>query len=645
MHKKKLKMDSKSNIKGYTETKILTVKDIINAINKEDNIAFEIVIPKFQRSLRWDKERKKKLITSIKNDFPIGSLLLYVYNADKNGTTYGLIDGLQRVSTLKSHSENPTEYFTDDEIDNQLIFDIVRIINKEEEFTNDLCKNRIISWVEEVKGFGNKDGFTPSKLITHLTKGIKDIGINRGNKRDDLEEISAPFLDKVKETSTIDNYQIPAIIYSGDSNNLPIIFELLNKQGILLSKYEMFAATWTSIYEPINISNKDIITEITNKYNDMINQGYEIEGYTQDSEILDFTYFEYFLGLGKWLRKSNINTNNKLTSLFLKTNPKEESLGFNISAVCLGLSIEQINKKLPNTFQIITKDNDKLFEKCLKLSIETTAEILSPYISAKLNKHTSSKARIHHTEAQVIAIIATVFQIRFDIKNNLKENIKSYKKELKEIKPLIQARYLYDIIRGYWSRKGYSLISEYKNTINKKREINSHEWGSVLDEWFYTTLERKEKTRKSFSTATYLFLKYIYVNRITVFEENSETFHIEHIIPIEKLQKNFPDGISMNNIANLCLIPKPLNLGKSSKTLYEYADKQIKAGKMNIDEIKEHEKLFMTERKDLEFCYGNRKTITEETYENFLLERFTQLKLELFTQLRIEKTNEPKLFY
>ena len=63
----------------------------------------KIVIPSFQRGIVWNKEHRKDFIETVKSGDPFGVVLV---SQAKPGDPYILIDGLQRLSTLKAYMIN-----------------------------------------------------------------------------------------------------------------------------------------------------------------------------------------------------------------------------------------------------------------------------------------------------------------------------------------------------------------------------------------------------------------------------------------------------------------------------------------------------------------------------------------------------------
>ena len=90
-----------------------TLNDIINGK--------KIVVPPFQRNVVWNEKKRRDFIQTLRNGNPFGSILVH-----KKEEKYILIDGLQRVSTIKDFSLNPYKYFTYMDINESLIFELIR---------------------------------------------------------------------------------------------------------------------------------------------------------------------------------------------------------------------------------------------------------------------------------------------------------------------------------------------------------------------------------------------------------------------------------------------------------------------------------------------------------------------------------------
>ena len=82
----------------YVENKPFSISTIMELINDDD---LEIS-PSFQRRFVWDKTRQSKLIESILLGLPLPSIYLSQYSDGK----LTIVDGLQRITTIKRFMEN-----------------------------------------------------------------------------------------------------------------------------------------------------------------------------------------------------------------------------------------------------------------------------------------------------------------------------------------------------------------------------------------------------------------------------------------------------------------------------------------------------------------------------------------------------------
>ena len=87
---------------------------------KEDG---KVVIPNFQRGVVWTKAHRKEFLETVKSGDPFGVVLVY---QEAKETPYVLIDGLQRLSTLRAYMDNPLEFIDENDrfIDQDKLNDI-----------------------------------------------------------------------------------------------------------------------------------------------------------------------------------------------------------------------------------------------------------------------------------------------------------------------------------------------------------------------------------------------------------------------------------------------------------------------------------------------------------------------------------------
>jgi len=599
---------------NHTDTNSWTIEELIIALGENPSKKNKITIPKFQRSLVWKKKQQKAFIDSVKRGFPVGAILLYKSSTDSYGNTiYNLIDGLQRSTALNQYIKAPTQFFDENNISDSLIITIETLVNNPTNTGSreDLIKE-IVNWIIQLKGFEESEGFSSFKLSQHLNKTLS-LGLDI-SKIEELTDEFVPVLKEIKEEANIFQFKIPILIYTGQQSNLPVIFERLNSKGTQLSKYQIYAATWTP-YPNFKITNRKIIEGIKNKYDLLLEEGYEVENYDSSPRFFtsEFTTFEYLFGFGKYLCT-------KFEYLFSGTSKaeQEDSIGFNIMNICLGLPFDEMSK-IP---EVLNSYDLKKLENCIINSVEFVYNSLKGHITLKMNKRT--KIPIVHSELQVVSMIGKAFHSKYDKELNEKPNWSNTKYKLQDN---LTYHYLYDIIRGHWrgsgDSKAFNLISSdrYENPIKKST------WVSAFNDWFEYDLSKKERIRISLKESSILFYKYLYSYSLTAYEEiSSIEYDIEHIVPVEKLREIAGEiGIPMSAFPNLCLLDSTLNRAKGSLTFYQYFTQQVESG------------VLTQEQAEIEIENIEKYTHTTETDLDFVINDFTVDKYLQFLQIRFDK--------
>lgn len=118
-----------------------TIESLSNDIEND-----VINVPKYQRGAVWNKSQKKKLIDSMNNGFPFGSILLY-----DNGNVRKIIDGLQRSTTIMEYIKNPADFFEEDDLNHAYINKIVNEIGvvSAQDSLNEKVETIIKNWVKD----------------------------------------------------------------------------------------------------------------------------------------------------------------------------------------------------------------------------------------------------------------------------------------------------------------------------------------------------------------------------------------------------------------------------------------------------------------------------------------------------------------
>jgi hypothetical protein len=152
-------------------------------------------------------------------------------------------------------------------------------------------------WFGDVRDTELPSGYRPDRLLDHLTgelgapAPLRDI--------DAVDTAAANFLHGLEKWVEIGTYLMPVLIYEGGEENLATAFELLNSQGTILSKYDIFAAQWAT--DKTRIANEKIREEAQVKYRAWEEAGWTVELPETDPGPDAHNLYEYLLGLGRHL--------------------------------------------------------------------------------------------------------------------------------------------------------------------------------------------------------------------------------------------------------------------------------------------------------------------------------------------------------
>lgn len=553
---------------GYGNTvdiQIWLVGKLIDATSPNPQGSNKVTIPEFQRRLVWNKAKQSLLIDSIRKGYPFGSILLF--EDIKKGqelrdgkTYYNLIDGLQRTQALRSYINNQNGFFSKAELGDELIELIAQKLNRKTEAGKDRIAQEIVKWVQHNKGFDARTGWRTDGLIRHLIFEIlnyshesilfKDLYLQL-TMDEELTYYLGSFLDSVSnESRAILDAEVPVIVFTGPSSELPRVFELLNSKGTALSRYEIFAAQWIDNRQ--RIANPEIIEAIWKKYEALEEEGFTLDVAEEapDKETRrqrEYTLFDYLFGLGQFL-------SDKFPRLFkLAKDDQPSSVGFNLMTACVGLHVSQM-ADLPQKIRGLDLTT---LEGCILDSTRFVDNVLKPILSAK--QYGRKAAPIYHSELMIVSLIATAFQVRFGLAD-LSDN-PNWRADRRKLKKNLAMFYLHDILHDDWRGSGDSKLYE---TVKSLRYLvasppNEKRWNEILDDWHYRNqleLLHGKDTKRHIrdSRSEYLLLKYIYSQKYS----DMKVYEVEHIIPVKELQALMSSGEEwhLNVIGNLALIAK-----------------------------------------------------------------------------------------
>lgn len=585
-----------------------TMRQIAMAMTTEDDSGRRIVIPVFQRGKRWESDKKTLFINSLLQHFPVGALLL----SDQGNKTYSIVDGLQRGTTICEYILHPTKGDNLKSIDTCTL-NLIRLElfpYSENIGINSKIEEEIVAYLETKNNFDDIDMSELADLLYDKFANLNDYRLCTTKIK---EILKGWFTQYKREYNTIAETEIPIIVYLGSPELLSEIFKRINKQGITLTEYEIFAAIWSQ--EKFIVNKDGIINYVLKKYDRLSNDNYTIDGYDPNEIRTNkkLTVFEFLFGVSKyWIENFNCLKTEK-SSL----DDVVDSIGFELIDACINdtKSIADLDKKLQH-FNI----------NYLERRIEEAINFVSLSIASISNfKGNCRTARVLHAKYQIISLIAYIFREMYDIKD-LTHKRPGWDSNKDIIRTRIKQYYVYDILSNEWHDGGVNKVYTKLRELTFNEEIAPSRWKTLLDNIFEESVMRKETTKiKSPSTSDIIFLNCIYADIFTANDQLScRKFDIEHIATKAKLKDlikvTHSTGLPISCIGNLCYLPEKINRSKGAKTFYD--DKELS---ISIEQIES--KYSFTQKSNLdwllEHSYGENDSNTlKNLYIDFLRNRF-----------------------
>jgi len=520
----------------------------------------QIVLPKFQRGVSWRIDQQRRLISSIRQGFPIGAILLAQRSWDQPNK-FSIIDGLQRTTAIRLYRKNPIPFIgtADNEYPAEWTSFGRWIADRYSQAPQTL------SMVNDfLHGFLSETDLNFPDQFSFFDRVTKSFGasLEQLGADSELKTRAQSFFKSIKEELDISKVSIPVILYSGPDSLLPEIFERLNSEGVKLTKYQIFAASWR---RTITCSYPEVLAAITSFYDARLqNSEIEIEGVDEDGTPETLTLFDYLTGLSSVLVA-------KFPMLF--ASGWSSHIAFAIASVAHKCQLG----KMSNLEKHFMEDGEGNlltdgFTAALLASCEDVSRALRGRLGLKLN---SSKTLdfAGHTEFQIGTIVTRLLVQHYD-NDNWDEKVKP--SDRKQHDQFVRRWYLIDRLRRAWGNAGDSQFFRqvWETVSNDKgddayipssatlQKISDEDLGNVLNTWFDEELRRRDRTRQSVSSETKLVLRYLYVDKLSVLDEDERKFHVDHLVPVgwwkdffgrfksDELEAAGP----INSIGNLCLM-------------------------------------------------------------------------------------------
>ncbi len=618
---------------GTWKAETITAIELNEKIEKNS-----IKVPDYQRGIVWRENQKEKLIDSIKNGYPFGSLL--IYRDDKKDL---LIDGLQRTNTISQFINDPAYFFNENDIDDmsiETIYSILEVNGNKNEIKEKIV-NILLEWVKTHKNLQDVERMQYINLVYSL---IAEFPTAKGKEKLICEIISPMFESYINICKKIINTPIPILVFEGDEEILPEIFERINSQGTKLTKYQIYAATWNR--DAVKIKNEElneIIRYVIEMYEDRNSSGIQTDDYDSGSlrKEKEVNFYELIFGFGKLISF-------KYPHLFECNDNFSDvpTIGFNLINACLTMKnqdVKKLNLKIREIFTTDEKINQFLIE--IMSCIDKVDKMLSKTIKFKGNSRIGSKIRPLHTEMQIVSIIASYFIMKNvelineeeQIKIKLIENNANWKDFLERFKENMLKIYIMDIIHEKWKGSGDKKLNNIvENPDFYGRSISEEEFRNSINLWYDTIKQERKEYRKIFNVKEpeKIILNLVYSEIFSAADQIDDSkYDIEHLMPkallrkrLEKFNDNTNEKLKLpiSSIGNLCFLPEYENRVKKEKTIYH--DFSYKDGlKISMKELEE--KYTFTSETDMNWVdiEDINSRDFEEKYFKFIDNRFKKI--------------------
>ena len=421
----------------------------------------KIVIPSFQRGIVWNKEHRKDFIETVKSGDPFGVVLV---SQAKPNDPYILIDGLQRLSTLKAYMTNPLEFVDENDkfIDGaklQKLFEVkyqtkglqlpkVEKVDKEKK----IFLKRMITIMKA------KETTPKSREIWPSIAEILEINKNDFEVFAAFDEFYSSFLENLELPDII----IHAIVYQGPQERLPVVFEHLNTTSVTLSKYEVFSSQWPSA--KIVLNDEEIIQSVWKKYSGLKNSSsFDVDTTEDGIRNGGITLFEYCFAFSEILNDEN----KPFSYMFSKTKKSTDPTGFDLLALACGLPI--------NRADLIWKDEylGSIYDSTLFVNLKNAIiESINIVDSCIKNYVTDLKGTIIKSSSlyQVYHLIISVFNHLYELDLKKKTITKKDTTEATEwiglFKKYAFKWYLLHRINDFWNENRQ--VSDLRRLLDEK---------------------------------------------------------------------------------------------------------------------------------------------------------------------------------
>ena len=508
-----------------------------------------IKIPTFQRGIVWNAKAQQDFIQTLSKGLPFGTILVHPSTSDVDSELQ-LLDGQQRLSTLKKYKEDSLRYWKPL---NRATFD---------EYYNtalDLFKDS-----QQFKALHDPESY--DKDATHNEKQFEDLikdkearqkwvnSLARESQRNGVCDVFNDIDKQLKEFVDLDDLIVYALKFTGDEQLLPTVFENLNKGGVPLSKYEIFSAAWA--HTEIKLAEAGasklqdrILLKVQEYYNELAdNAEFELLDYSADelNQKRTITLAELGRAVGSYIQEA-------LPALAAGSDKTANELGFGVLAIAADVDNRQLNSLVDRSdyiqknLELILTQIDRI---CVSLQ-KTFDKLLTVIKSSKTGQYATGIT----TSFKTLSYFADLWNKETDA-------------EFSAILKNIPAAYVYDFLTNSWGSHGDQRLFEYYPDGHRTyaMPISSDQFMDAYTQWLGDATPGINFSKDVKALVT-IHANLTYLAHTIPAGINFELEHItaKKIITDSSVAKNILGG----NIGNCMYLPKPDNNKKKYKNLYE----------------------------------------------------------------------------
>lgn len=551
------------------------------------------VVPKFQRKLVWSKNEKISFIDTLSKGYPFGAILIYKYEEDDK---YSIIDGLQRFTTIEDYINNPERYISFEEIVDNILnvfINIESVATTTIENYKIKLNNAIELFVKESTNDNSTNAFY-NKLEELIPEVFQDFKMEEYIK---LEKVTNTLLSQVNNHLNVESLPIPTIIFTGQVEELAIVFENLNRGGKKLSKYQVFAAQWSK--HEIKLSEQNInnrILEITiQRYEDLIeSRNVEINNFSRDEMLENKTIniAELCYALGYLILE-------KMPVFWNKNNEDAvNQIGYSTLALVFGIKNINMNT-LINYFDKL--DDPDLIENLFTQVIAIFRDINDRFANVfKVPGINNNKFHGGNTASdfQLLSFFGSLWNTKYEsLQNGMLQIKPRYQANYNIIEKNLVKYFIYDTVLGRWSGAGDTRLDSiaFEGNNYYLKELDRERFEQALLSWYEDIVAKSSINFESISKMLYTVLSSFYQHK---YEENK--YDSEHVIPrkyINNIRKESNKAIPGGSLGNHMYLDITNNRGKKELSLHDvknagfelkedFLEYQIYPSKLQFGEVK-----------------------------------------------------------